>query len=349
MKKVKTEPGLTPLYSHAAIHGMAALSKALGVHQTVLARLALNAETTYRIAKSEKKGDGSLRQTYDALPRLKAVQIKIKERLLQRVIFPSYLHGSLRGRSPRTNAASHIRAKITFAEDISNFFPSASRALVHRVWTDLFGFSEDVAALLTALTTKDGGLPQGATTSSYLANLVFWDYEPGLVKILALRGLRYSRYVDDITVSSRLRLEPNEKTYVVSQIYGMLLHHGFKPKRSKHDIATAAKSMRTTKLVHHTRVSLAPAQRKNTRAAVYALELRVSSGERGADVMKELASVSTRVGRLGSFHKTQAISLKKRLDLVRTILRNSEVPTVASVIKSDVDAPYAELTLPWAT
>jgi hypothetical protein len=327
MKKVKIEPSLTPLYSHAAIHGMAALSKALGVHQTVLARFALHAETMYRVAKSEKKDDGSLRQTYDALPRLKAVQIKIKERLLQRVVFPPYLHGSLRGRSPRTNADTHIRAKITFAEDISNFFPSASRALVHRVWADLFGFSQDVAALLTALTTKDGGLPQGAVTSSYLANLVFWDYEPGLVKTLALRGLRYSRYVDDVTVSSRLRLEPSEKTYVVSQIYGMLLHHGFKQKRSKHDITTAAKSMRTTKLVHHTRVSLPPIQRKNTRAAVYALEQRVSLGERGADVMKELASVSTRVGRLGSFHKTEAIALKKRIDSVRTTLRTLEVST----------------------
>jgi hypothetical protein len=321
MKKVKVDPGLAATYPHASIHGLAALSKALGVHHTVLEKCALNTEKLYRIAKSETKSDGSIRQTYDALPRLKAVQIKIKERLLQRVIFPLYLHGSLRGRSPRTNAETHVRAKITFAEDISNFFPSASQALVHRVWADLFGFSQDVAALLTSLTTKDGGLPQGAVTSSYLANLVFWDYEPGLVKVLALRGLRYSRYVDDVTVSSQLRLEPNEKTYVVSQIYGMLLHHGFKPKRIKHDITTAAKSMRTTKLVHHTRVSLPPIQRKNTRAAVYALEQRVSLGERGAEVMRELASVSTRVGRLGSFHKTEAIALKKRLDSVRTILR----------------------------
>ncbi|WP_081897746.1 reverse transcriptase family protein [Massilia sp. BSC265] len=330
MKKTTIEPGLAPLYLHSAIRGLAALSKALGVRQNVLEKLALSAETLYRVARSEVKSDGSIRQTYDALPRLKAVQIRIKERLLQRVIFPSYLHGSLRERSPRTNAATHIRAKITFAEDISNFFPSASRALVHRVWKDLFGFSEDVAALLTTLTTKDGGLPQGAVTSSYLANLIFWDYEPDLVKTLALRGLRYSRYVDDITVSSRLGIKASDKTYVISQIYGMLLHHGFTPKRKKHEITSAAKSMRTTKLVHHTRVSLPITERKKTRAAVYALELRVSAGESGPGVMKELASVSTRVGRLGSFHKTQAMALKKRLDVVRATLNTFEAsPTVS--------------------
>jgi hypothetical protein len=346
MKKVKIERSFAPLYPHAAIHGLAALSKALGVHQTVLVKCAQTAERMYRVAKSETKSDGSTRQTFDARPRLKAVQIKIKERILQRVIFPPYLHGSLRGHSPRTNAATHVHAKITFAEDISNFFPSASRALVQRSWVDLFGFSKDVATVLTALTTKDGGLPQGAVTSSYLANLVFWDYEPGLVKILTSRGLRYSRYVDDITVSSKIRLETAEMTYVVAQIYGMLLHHGFKPKRSKHEITTAAQSMQSTKLLHHTRVSLPVVRRNNVRAAVYALERSVSSGERGAEVTKELASVSSRVGQLGTFHKTKAIALKKRLDLVRATLRNFETPSIATPIKTDVDASNAGSSLP---
>lgn len=50
------------------------------------------------------------------------------------------------------------------------------------------GFSDDVAEILTMLTTKDGGLPQGAVTSSFLANLVFWDYEPSLVEKLAFAG-----------------------------------------------------------------------------------------------------------------------------------------------------------------
>jgi hypothetical protein len=275
----------------------------------------------YRVAKQETKRDGSIRQTFDAYPRLKNIQIRIKERLLQRVIFPAYLHGSLRGRSPRTNAATHVQAKITFAEDISNFFPSASRALVQRVWVKFFGFSEDVAELLTMLTTRDGGLPQGAVTSSYLANLAFWDYEPNLVKTFALRGLRYSRYVDDVTVSSRERLTKDEMTYVVSQVYGMLLHHGFLPNRKKHERTTAGQSMRTTKLTQNQRVGLPVEQRRNIRTAVFVLEKRVASGERGTEVTKELARVSTKVGRLGSFHRTKAIPLKQRLDTIRAALK----------------------------
>jgi hypothetical protein len=320
MKKSPADPVLAASYPYGGIHGLAALSKALGIHQNVLVQCASTAHKMYRLAKQEVKPDNSIRQTFDAYPRLKSVQIRIKERILQRVLFPSYLHGSIRGCSPRTNAAMHVRAKITFAEDITNFFPSASRILVKRTWVNLFGFSEDVANLLTDLTTLDGGLPQGAVTSSFLANLVFWDYEPFLVKTLASRGLTYSRYVDDVTVSAKRRIEPEDKTYVVAQIYGMLLHHGFFPNRRKHEINTSKKSMRTTKLVHNTRVALPGAERKRIRAAVFELERRVSLGVRGDEVTKDLASVSTRVGRLGSYHKVPAAALKKRLSILRAIL-----------------------------
>jgi len=348
MKKLSGDVVFSAKYPHAPIHGIAALSKALGVHQNVLIQVASTATNMYRLAKQEVKPDKSIRQTFDARPRLKAVQIRIKERLLQRVVFPSYLHGSLRGCSPRTNAAMHVRAKITFAEDITQFFPSASRVLVRRTWIKLFGFSDDVADLLTDLTTLNGGLPQGAVTSSFLANLIFWDYEPRLVKTLASRGLTYSRYVDDVTVSSRRRVEPEDKTYVVTQIYGMLLHHGFFPNRDKQKITTSAKSMQTTKLVHNVQIGLPSGERKRIRAAVFALERRVLVGERGVDITKELASVSMRVGRLGSFHKVPAAALKKRLVVVRGLLTPSE--EFLPVALTDQDKSYLPSpSPPWST
>ena len=190
------------------------------------------------------------------------------------------------------------------------------------------GFSDDVAEVLTMLTTKDGGLPQGAVTSSFLANLVFWDYEPGLVEKLNARGLRYSRYVDDVSVSCMQRLQVEDQSRLVSEIYGMLLNHGFKPKRSKHEVFTAGRSMRTTKLLSNKRVALPVEQRKNIRAAVYALEKQIASGDCGATITKELARVSSRVGRLGSFHSKEATALKTRLKIVRRALEPTPIPTI---------------------
>ena len=329
MKKQSNNTAFSPSYPNASIRSLSALSKALGIHQDILIKYAHRANQLYRLAAQEKKPDGSIRQTFDAYPALKAIQIRIKERILRVVEYPPYLQGSLRGCSPRTNAAIHVKAKICFAEDIANFFPSANYSLIKNIWSGFFGFPDDVAELLTILSVKDDGLPQGAVTSSYLANLVFWNYEPNLVNRFKQRGLIYSRYVDDISVSSKYRLTIEEQSRLVSDVYGMLLHHGFQPKRAKHEVFTAGKSMRTTKLLNNTKVALPVKLRQNIRAAVFALEKCIASGLYDEEVKSELSRVASRVGRLRSFHATEGAALRKRLSILRQTLDSAIVRDIA--------------------
>lgn len=317
---MKSAPDFHPKYRLRRIRSLAKLSLALSVPEHILVDVAGRSDSLYRLAKEETKSDGSKRQTFDAFPELKEIQTLIKERLLKNVFYPHYLTGSLKGCSPRKNASAHAGAKIGFAEDIENFFPSANYLRIKNVWLRLLGFSEDVAEILTKLTLKDGGLPQGAVTSSYLANLVFWDYEPNLVRRFASRNLTYTRFVDDISVSSKQVLSKTQQTEIIGSIYGMLLHHEFRPKRSKHEIFTAGSRMKTTKLVNNKRSALPSEVRQNIRAAVFALEKRVSLGERGSEIFKELARVASRVGRLGSFHATESIKLKARLKAIRNLV-----------------------------
>lgn len=328
MNSSSNKLGLSPIYSFEPIHGLPALSRALGIHQDILIKYSHRADSLYRVAKQEKKADGTIRQTFDAYPVLKSIQTRIQQRLLKRVTYPAYLQGSLHGCSPRSNASIHVGAKIAFAEDIANFFPSCRYDLIKNIWTGLMGFSDEVAEILTLLTTKDGGLAQGAVTSSFLANLIFWNYEPRLVEGLSALGLRYSRYVDDVSVSCKRRLQVGEQSQLVGAIYGMLLRHGFQPKRSKHEVFTAGKSMRTTKLLSNRRAALPVEQRRNIRAAVYALEKRAACGDHN-DIAKELTSVASRVGRLGSFHAKEGEALKKRLNIVRQALDHLTTHVVA--------------------
>ena len=171
---------LKPTYDLKPIRDTSALLLALGLPETLLINTAAYADSLYRKAKQIVKPDGSIRQPFDALPQLKAIQRRIKDRILKRVKFPLYLTGSLSGRSYRTNAAQHTGARIIICEDIESFFPSTSHARVRDIWLNFFHFSEEVASLLTHLTTKEGELPQGAITSSYLANLSLWNQEPRL-------------------------------------------------------------------------------------------------------------------------------------------------------------------------
>lgn len=97
------------------------------------------------------------------------------------------------------------------------------------------------AWLLTKLTTRNGSLPQGGIPSSYLANLVFWRDESLLHAKLRARGIRYSRYVDDIAMSSTTRLARVEKSKAIADVYGMLEKHGLTARRDKHEIMPANK------------------------------------------------------------------------------------------------------------
>jgi hypothetical protein len=299
---------------------LAALSKALGFEEAFLVELAATANDRYRLAKPIKKPDGSIRQPFDALEPLKEVHRRLKKEVFSKVVFPKYLTGSLKGRDYRVNASLHTGAKIVICEDIEGFFPSTNSSLVMDIWQNFFGFSPEVSELLTKLTTKDGLLPQGAITSSFLANLAFWRAEPLLYNQLLEQGIVYSRYVDDITISSKHRIENDDKTRVIAVIYGMLRKSGYSAKRRKHEIATSGHRMLTTKLLINKKPALKPEERANIRTAVFQLEQKISQGIKGPDITRELNRVAGLVGKLSRFHSTQGNGLKQRILKIRKLL-----------------------------
>jgi Reverse transcriptase (RNA-dependent DNA polymerase) len=304
-------------YPNEPVRSLKALAAALRVPIGDLQRMASIANSQYRNAKPVTKADGTIRQTYDAFKELKKIQKAIQRQLLEKVEYPNYLTGSLKGRDARRNAEIHAGASITVCEDVEKFFPSTTSELVNTIWLKFFGFSSDVADLLTKLTTKGGALPQGAVTSSYLANLAFWDREPAFHAALQAKGIMYSRYVDDITISSKRALSNVELQKLIAQILGMMKACGFKAKRSKQEIQRGNSPMYATKLMVNVRAALPTSERKAIRAAVYQLEERLAGSSEPATLSSELNSVAGRVGRLKQMHPTKGNALKKRVDIMR--------------------------------
>jgi len=166
-------------YGGNPIRSVASLSRALGIPVRDLETLAANANKLYRPAKLIVKADGTTRQPYDALKPLKEVHRQIQKRLFEKVVFPPYLTGSLKGRDANRNAALHAGAATLVTEDIKNFFPSITAEVVHAVWRGFFRFGPEVAGLLTQLSIKDGD-----SLDAYFRS----------------RNISYSRYVDDVTI-----------------------------------------------------------------------------------------------------------------------------------------------------
>jgi hypothetical protein len=309
-------PTSSPSYNGQAIRRIESLGKALRCSPQRLGYLGNNADLLYRIAQDIEKSDGSKRVTFDAKPALKEVHRRIKIEILDRVTFPLYLTGSIKGRDYKTNAKLHVGAAIVIAEDIGSFFPSTTTAHVFDVWRNFFGFSDEVARLLTALTTRNGELPQGAITSPHLANLVFWRDEPALHDRFAAEGIVYSRFVDDVAASSKTTMSPECKTEIVRLIFGLMLRHGYKPKRKKHELKTAGQRMTVTKLTVNQKPGLPKAERARIRAAVHHLECLAGQGALSAEQRREYASVLGRVNHLARFHPGEAAGLKARLKML---------------------------------
>lgn len=312
---------LKPIYPNKPLRSLQVLAKALRVDVETLERLAEKADCLYREVKPKP---GSNRQIFDARDELKSVHKKIKNEILSRVIFPDYLTGSLKGRDYKSNAELHTNQAVIICEDVKGFFGSVSAEKVHDIWQGFFGFSPDVASLLTALCTKDRALPQGGIPSSYLANLALWRDEPVLQAKLGTKGIVYSRYVDDIAMSSSTALSPEEKTKLISDVYGMLARNGLAAKREKHEIHPATGRMIATKLLINRKASLSPSKRANARAAVFQVEQLAASDASHQQILEAVNRAANRIGLLGRFHPNLAGPLKARLEKLRSDLRERQ-------------------------
>lgn len=335
-----------PSYPCDPIRTVAALARALRMSEAELLRICDRANASWRKVKPEP---GSTRETFDAHGPLKALHRKLKNCIFSRVYFPDYLQGSLKGRDYVSNADLHKNKQVLICEDVKKFFPSVSATFVEDVWRGFFGFSSEVACVLTRLTTKDGALPQGAITSSFLANLVMWRREPLLQAKLEAMGITYSRYVDDMSMSSAVHLDKAAQTKVIGMVYGMLAAHGLKAARHKHEVFSASQQMITTKLIVNRKPSLTAVKRSKVRAQVHQLEMAATSGASEIELRELANKASQRVGQLARFHKRSGQLLRDRVKVIRTKLPEqarsfTTSPTGSLKIDAQVDG---ELKVPW--
>jgi hypothetical protein len=102
----------------------------------------------------------------------------------------------------RMDKGIYVGPKVHFRHMYDVNFKSVENALRKE------GFYPDVARLITRLCTKEGAIPQGCPTSSFLASLVVYHSCDDLFEKYQLEGLKVSIYVDDITFSSPSDFKP---------------------------------------------------------------------------------------------------------------------------------------------
>lgn len=180
------------------------LASCLGVNRWKLDAIIDNIKGHYKsriIVKNKKKRRIDMPDSD-----LKKIQRLINKRLLQKIYLPDTIQGSKKKGSIKKNAELHVGQKIIGNLDIKDFFPSVNRKRIKSVFIEI-GCSSIVSDMLVKLTTWREVLPQGVPTSSSIANLILLNMDKRFKNLCEIHGLRYSFYVDDITVSGNQRVE----------------------------------------------------------------------------------------------------------------------------------------------
>ncbi len=248
--------------------GIAELARRLGIPEVELQ----NIDLSYHEAFIPKRSGGS-RRLLIPNDELKRLQRLILHRLLAKLRTHDAVTGFESGLSIVENALPHVGQAVVIKLDIRDFFPTTRPDRVDAYFRRV-GWDAECAALLTSLTTHDGGLPQGAPTSPRLSNLINFGLDRAIERFVcdARRGT-YTRYADDLTISFPLDY-PKRIRGVIQFVARRVRHDGYELNRSKVRILRQHQQQRVTGLVVNDRVNVPRRIRRKLRA----IEHRLNSG-----------------------------------------------------------------------
>lgn len=181
---------------------------------------------------TDADGNQRTRQLNSTKIELKRIQKKILALLMSHVEIPTYAFGGVPKKDNIKNAKYHQGNKYIFTTDLRSFFPSISHNSVFEVYCNN-GYSPTVARILTKLTTYKYQLPQGVPTSTLLALLAFKPTGDKLYDYALQHNLKFSIFVDDITISSKVDFK-----HLVPEILDIIVSAGYKISHNKTHYST---------------------------------------------------------------------------------------------------------------
>ncbi len=146
---------------------------------------------------------------------LKAIQRRICEVLLAPEPVSPWATAYRPGCGAGINAALHVGRPLLLKLDILHFFDSVGYPLVKDRVFPAERFSEANRILLTILCTHREALPQGASTSPAISNIIMREFDETVGGWCAARGIAYTRYCDDMAFSGRF--DPGPLTALVRE------------------------------------------------------------------------------------------------------------------------------------
>ena len=129
-----------------------------------------------------------------------------------RIKQPSLSHGFVRNRSIITNAMMHLNQKNVLNIDLKDFFDSFNFGRVRGFFIKNrnFELNPTIATVIAQIACYENKLPQGSPCSPVITNLITHSLDIRLASLAKKHSCTYSRYADDITISTRKSIFPTQ-------------------------------------------------------------------------------------------------------------------------------------------
>jgi RNA-directed DNA polymerase len=236
----------------------------------------------YEKFKIPKKSGGN-REICAPSATLKLLQQKLKTELTALRKFKPFVTGFVDGRDIADNAEFHVGKRYVLNIDLEDFFGTINFGRVFGLLTKQpYSIEKGVAAAITKAVTFENKLPQGAPTSPILSNLICVKLDSEIQNLCRKSKCVYSRYADDITISTQTRLFPfatkdlasdGTRTVVIAaQLRSIIEQNGFKINDSKTRLFSATDRQEVTGLIVNKRVNVKRSYVRAVRAILNAIE-----------------------------------------------------------------------------
>lgn len=273
------------------------------LRRTHLRALARSADGLYRPFHIAKKSDAAgvaSRHVDNPSPELGVIQRQLAKKFLSRASPPMRVMGGIRGIGTKDAAVVAMRQPLLVSIDLEDFFPSISRLRVFNLLREEFGAVHDLANTLSFIFTRDNRLPQGAPSSTAIANLVCGPVVEAVQQIVSPHRGDARIWVDDIKVTGGTAVR-----VLIPAVLHRIQDLGFRINRRK--LTVAGSSSRQVYLgITHNRVpgvlrerlkSIRRAALRASMSGVLTTRLRSQIGAVGYVNASQRAGLERRLGR----------------------------------------------------
>lgn len=265
-----------------------------------------------------KKRNGNDRTIYAPKKNLSIIQKKFS--MVLALVYANHpnSHGFIKGRSIKTNASKHVQQNYVLNFDLENYFENINFGRVRSMFIYYFGFNNTVSSTLANICCHyKGFLPQGASTSPIISNIISYKMDRELSKMAAKNNCIYSRYADDITFSTNRESFPkrvaslrNNTISLSNEIQSIVKRNGFLINDSKTRLSNKYERQTVTGITVNEKLNVNRKYIRRVRSILHSIEKNIDEIEIAKSMFNEKYK----------FHQRKSSSVPDMFDVLRGMI-----------------------------